>query len=103
MRRRRKNETNYLTEEQGVKCDGFGEGHTDNRLNEDLTGSSGIAGNAFNGFSANECYAQCGGETAEAALDTTGDFCDDVDHDVCYFIGWLTVARTFLHGPDGKF
>jgi hypothetical protein len=68
------------SEEQREDTQTFGESHTDDGLNEDLTRCAGIATDRFNGLEANESYADCGAEETETASDVSGDF--SYEHDV---------------------
>ena len=69
------------SEEQRVKRNGFGQGHADDGLNEDFTGSAGVAANGLNGLCADKTYAESGAQTAERALNAAGQFCDNSVHD----------------------
>jgi len=90
-------------QEQRVKRDGFGQGHADNGLHEDLAGSTGVATNALNGFCSDETDANSGSKTAECALDTACEFSDVMDHDIIssLLVGWISAVRA-VHAPGGK-
>ena len=55
-----------LREEDCVERNSFSESHTQNRLDEDLTGSFRITTYGLDGFSANETYTDSGSEAANS-------------------------------------
>jgi hypothetical protein len=63
-----------VAEIEGVERHGFGERHAENAHDEDFAESGGIAANGFNGFVADETYAESSTQAAEAALETEVDF-----------------------------
>ena len=91
-----------LAEEQSVKRDGFSQCHTDDGLNENLTGCAGITANGFDSLCADETDANCGCETAECALDAARYF-SDVDHSGYVFVGCIAVVRAESTLPTGNF
>ncbi len=97
-RRRRES---LLAEEQRVERDRFRQGHADDGLDEDLPRRTGVATDALDGLRADKAYANCGGETAEGALDAAGHFSDNCDHGV-YLVGWIAVVRTQGTLPTGN-
>ena len=69
----RPGENCLLGEEQREHAETFGEGHTENGLNEDLAGRAGITTDSFSGFGADHTDADGGAEETECAGDITGD------------------------------
>jgi hypothetical protein len=91
-----------LAEKQRVERDGFSQRHADNGLDEDGGRGAGIAADGFSGFEADKAYADCSAQAAEAALDASCDISYNVDHDVCFFVGWMTAVRTLGTVPAEK-
>jgi hypothetical protein len=88
-------------EEDRVKRYGLGEGHADDRLNEDLAGCAGIAADALDGFGTDKADANGGSETAKCGVNATGDFCDCEDHVVFRLV--VSAVRTRGTLPAVKF
>ena len=93
----------FFTEEQSVEGDGFSERHADDGLDEDFDRSARIAADGFDGFGADETDAKGGTETAEGALDATGDISDnEVVHVLVGFCFLVSAVRTQGTLPAGK-
>jgi len=57
-------------QEEGVESNSFGKGHSNNGLDENLTGSARIAANSFNSFHTDHAHTNSGGGTTDCALET---------------------------------
>jgi hypothetical protein len=91
-----------LAKEQRVERDGFSQCHADDGLDQNRGRGPGIAADGFSGFEADKAYADCSAQAAEAALNASCEFSDNVDHDVCFFVGWMTAVRTLGTVPTEK-
>ena len=67
-----------------------------------LAEEQGVERDGFSGFEADKAYANGSAQAAEAALNASGDFSDNVDHDVLFFVGWMTAVRTLGTVPTEK-
>lgn len=92
-----------LSEEQRENTETFGEGHTDDGLNEDLAGSARIATDGFSGFLADETDADGGTEETEGAGDVASNFSEEeVGHDGGCFVGCSCRRAHAKHAPGEK-
>ena len=74
-----------LSEEQREQAETFSERHTEDRLNEDLARSAGVAADGLNGLGADHTDGDSSGDEAGRGSDVTrnADRCglsDEVDH-----------------------
>lgn len=69
-----------LSEEQGVERHGLGQRHTDNGLDQNLAGRTGIAADGFDSLGANHSDTNGCGHATEGALNATCDTCDFCDY-----------------------
>jgi len=92
-----------VSEEQRENTETFGERHTDDGLNEDLTGRAGIATNGFGGFLSDQTDAESGTEKTESAGDIAGDFSEEDVHIFMDGCGCGCRRAHAKHAPDEKF
>ena len=91
-----------LAEEQRVEGDRFSQRHANDGLDQNRRRGTGIAADGFGGFEADKAHADGGAQTAEAALDASCEFSDNVYHDGWFLVGWMTAVRTLGTVPTEK-
>jgi hypothetical protein len=77
-----KTRTSRLAKEDGEEDDRFGESHSDNRLNQYLSGCFWIAANRLTGFEADEANADRNRKGCCCYVNLTSDFCEDIEHNM---------------------